>query len=270
MKRVLVATAAVGAMALSACGGEETAQETVTVTESEVGGEDSGEDGDDASPSESTDDQSSESSSDATTEEPAGEPSESTDDQSPESSSDADSESPSDDSGGQAGKDSVAEPGTTVAMGEPGILHVQALEEGEEYYGYGILEVTVEDVEEFDEEDWEQFENGEQMAGFVPWVVTVKQTRMSAEGNPNGNMMATFRGLTSNDREVVGVGGTGTWGDCELEVPEFTSGATGTQCVVMPLPEGEDLTAITWHGDDYADGGTSSPYEDDPVVFELD
>lgn len=277
----LALAASLGALTLAACDGGAEAPPTVTVTdpaapETSTSPETSTEttettEDDEADETEQTDEQSGDAPESPSEDEADDDGS--SDDADTETDTDSEDDSDSGDDSAQTpakgGSATVAAPGTEVPQGEPAHLHVQAMQKGEASYGYAEVDSVMKSVRQGKESDWKQFENGEQMAGYVPWIVEVESTWTTTEGKPNANMLPAWRGVTSSGAEVLGAGGaTGEWGDCELDVAEFEVGGTSEQCMVLPLPKGETLAGLTWHGDDYADAD-DNPYEDDPVVLRV-
>lgn len=205
----------------------------------------------------------------ATTEEPA-------------ASDTTETEEPADDTAGDdepaAGSDAepgeVAAPGTEVEVGDTVTTHVQALEEGDEYYGYATLATTVTSVEEGDPELFESAENAADFAGLTPWYVHVEHEWLTYEGEPNSNMIPSVIAFNEGGGELGAVINS-TWSGgipgCELDMPaEKGVGGKTTNCHVFAVPDGEAVGAVGWTGDDWADGGGSAmdnPYWEDPVLW---
>lgn len=213
-----------------------------------------------------------------TTEEPvADEPT--TDDveatEDPADATDESTEAPSDDAGGGAGATpgEIPSPGAEFAVGDTITTHVQAGQEGEEFYGYATLATTVTTVEEGDPALFEQAENAADFDGLTPWFVTVETEWLTYEGQPNANMLPTFAAFNDGGGEVSPVINS-TWSaglpECELDMPDEKGvGGVATQCRVYAVPEGESVGAVGWTGDDTADADADgrNPYWDDPVLW---
>lgn len=191
-----------------------------------------------------------------------------------------DQDSSGDDSGDEAaGGDNsstmgeVAAPGTQGAVGDTHTLHVQALEEGDEFYGYAVVGTTVTEVEEGDPAIFDRFDEEDQadLEGMTPWYVHTEHELLSIEGEPNANMIPT---VSAQDASGARLGGAVSFGGglsdvCGVEVyEEKTAGATATNCSLV-FTEGEPPAQIVWEGDaGRADGsGDENPYRDDPVVW---
>lgn len=183
-------------------------------------------------------------------------------------------EEPADDTGTGQASGEVPEPGTEFAIGDTVTTHVQALQEGDEYYGYATLATTVTAAEQADPSLFTEAENAADFAGYVPWFVTVDHEWLTYEGTPNSNMIPTLVAFNSSGGELSSVrNATWTAGipGCEIEMPdEKKAGETASNCHVFAVPEGEEIGSVGWRGDDYADGGGSAmdnPYYDEPVIW---
>lgn len=167
----------------------------------------------------------------------------------------------------------VAQPGTEVQVGETATTHVQALEEGDEFYGFATVGTTVTDVAAGDPALFEQADNAADFAGLTPWYVSAEHEWLTFEGEPNANMVPPLVGFNSSGGEVSPVINS-TWSagipGCEPDIPDAKqAGETATSCLVLAVPEGESVASVGWRGDDYADGigSDENPYEDDPVLW---
>lgn len=167
----------------------------------------------------------------------------------------------------------VPPPGAEFAVGDTITTHVQAGEEGDEFYGYATLATTVTSVEEGDPALFEEAENAADFAGLTPWFVTVETEWLTYEGQPNANMLPTVSALNQDGGDVASVRNS-TWTaaipGCELQMPdEKAVGEVATQCRVFAVPDGESIGAVTWSGDDTADLGDDgrNPYWDEPVLW---
>lgn len=168
----------------------------------------------------------------------------------------------------------LAAPGTQVAVGQPAVVHVQALEEGEEFYGYALVETTVTEIVEGDPALFAQFENAADFEGLVPYFVHAEHRILSIEGQPNSNMIPSLRGRLADGSEAgAAISFGGALSDaCPSEYfDEKVAGAVASTCIVALAQAGTPVTGATWHGDDYADGSMSeNPYYDDPVAWVQD
>lgn len=167
----------------------------------------------------------------------------------------------------------VAAPGSEFQMGDTVTTHVQAGEEGEEFYGYATVATTIVSVEEGDPALFEEAENAEDFAGYTPWYLVAEHEWLTFEGNPNSNMIPNLVGFNESGGEVSKVINQ-TWSagipGCDLDLPEKEAGNTATSCHVFSVPDGESIGSVGWRGDDWADGGGSAmdnPYYDDPVLW---
>lgn len=187
---------------------------------------------------------------------------------------DGDDDTDGDTDGDVAAPGEVAAPGTEFQVGDTVTTHVQAGEEGEEYYGYATLATTVVAVEAGDKALFEDAENSEDFEGYTPWFATVEHEWLTYEGNPNSNMIPTLVGFNESGGQVGNVINQ-TWSagipGCELDMPlEKGVGGTATNCHVFAVPDNEAVGSVGWRGDDWADGGGSAmdnPYYDDPVLW---
>lgn len=218
------------------------------------------------------------------TEAPAGTEDEATEDpadaaEDTEDSEDEDADADAGEAGG-AGSGEVAAPGTTVSVGDTLVTHVQALDEGDDYYGFATVATTVVSVEQGDPEFWQIAANAEEFDGYIPWFVKSEFEWLTYEGQPNSNMLPNLYAYDGAGEMILAVG-TSDWTqgipDCEIEIGEKGQGGTATNCQVYALPEGQEITAVGWEGDDYADGNYSqgnenreNPYQADPVLWTVD
>lgn len=204
----------------------------------------------------------------ATTEEPVA--SDTTETEEPADDTAGDDDEPA--AGAEPGE--VPAPGTEFEVGDTVTTHVQALEEGDEYYGYATLATTVTSVEEGDPELFEGAENAADFAGLTPWYVHVEHEWLTYEGEPNSNMIPSLIAFNESGGELGAVINS-TWSGgipgCELDMPaEKGVGGKTTNCHVFAVPDGEAIGAVGWTGDDWADGGGSAmdnPYWEDPVLW---
>lgn len=179
--------------------------------------------------------------------------------------------------GGEVASGEVPAPGTTVTVGETLTTHVQALEQGEEYYGFATLATTVTDASPADPALFEEAENAEDLAGYVPWYVTAEHEWLTYEGTPNSNMIPSLVAFNAEGGEVSPIVNA-TWSagipGCTVDLPDDKGvGKTATTCDVFAVPESEEIASVGWRGDDYADGGGSAagnPYYEDPVLWTVD
>ena len=209
----------------------------------------------------------------ATTEEPTTE--EPTTDAAAVTDPPTDAEDPTEDpaDGGDAAPGEIPPPGAEFEVGDVIITHVQAGEEGDQYYGYATLATTVTSVEAGDSSLFEQAENAADFAGLTPWFVTVETEWLTYEGEPNANMLPSFIAFNESGGEVSPVLNS-TWSagipGCELEMPDTKGvGEVASQCRVFAVPDGEAVGAVGWTGDDTADAGEDgrNPYWDEPVLW---
>lgn len=176
-----------------------------------------------------------------------------------------------DDQAGGAGADAeLAAPGTEVPVGEAATIHVQVLEEGEEYYGYGVVSTTVTEIVEGDPAIIEQFDEDDQadLEGMTPWYVKAEHEILSFEGDPNADMTPSLEVQDAEgNRLTVGISFGGNLDDdCDLQLfDQAEPGATASTCDVV-FTDGEPPARVAWEGDDKADGD-DNPYEDAPVVW---
>lgn len=181
---------------------------------------------------------------------------------------------PADDTGTEQASGEVPAPGTEFAVGDTVTTHVQALEEGDEFYGYATLATTVTAVEQADPTLFTEAENADDFKGYVPWFVTVEHEWLTYEGTPNKNMIPSVVAFNSSGGEVSPVRNA-AWGSgipgCEIELPDDKGvGETASECHVFAVPEGEQIGSVGWRGDDNADGGGNvmdNPYYEDPVIW---
>lgn len=172
----------------------------------------------------------------------------------------------------------VAEPGTEVSVGDSVVTHVQTSgEKSDEYFGYATLSTTVTSAEQGDPALFEEAENSGDFAGMTPWFVKAEHEWLTYEGEPNGNMIPNLVAFNSEGGEVSPVMNS-TWSGgidgCDISMPDEKGvGEKATNCHVFAVPDGQQVAAVGWRGDDYADGGGSAsdnPYYDDPVVWTVD
>lgn len=191
-----------------------------------------------------------------------------------------DTQEPSDGGGDEAGTDDqtgssgadteLAAPGTQVTVGEPATIHVQVLEMGEDYYGYGVVSTTVTEIVEGDPAIIDQFDEDDRadLEGMTPWYVKAEHEILSFEGDPNADMTPSLEVQDAQgSRVTVGISFGGNLDDaCDLQLfDEAKPGATASTCTVV-FTDGEPPAQVAWEGDDKADGD-DNPYEDDPVVW---
>lgn len=177
---------------------------------------------------------------------------------------------------GTAAEGEVPDPGTAVQVGDAVTLHVQALEEGDEYYGYALVSTTVTEIVEADTGLFEQAANAADFLGLSPWFVKVDFEWTTYEGKPNSNMLPRIGAVNSSGGELSPVLNS-TWSagipGCEIEMPDQKGvGERASNCIVFAVPEGESIGAAVWRGDDTIDGyGTSdgNEYYADPIRWEL-
>lgn len=185
--------------------------------------------------------------------------------------SDGGGETGSDDQTGASGADTeLAAPGTQVKVGEPATIHVQVLEKGEEYYGYGVVSTTVTEIAEGDPSIIDQFDEDDKadLEGMTPWYVKSEYEILSFEGDPNADMTPSLEVQDAQgNRVTVGISFGGNLDDaCDLQLfDEAKPGATASTCTVV-FTDGEAPAQVAWEGDDKADGD-DNPYEDEPVVW---
>lgn len=178
------------------------------------------------------------------------------------------------DAGDDAGSGSaeVAPPGTEVAVGEPAVVHVQQLEEGEEYYAVGVIETTVTEIVEGDPAIIEQFDEDDRadLEGMTPWYVKAEHEVLSFEGFDKADLTPSLRTLDAQgNRLTVGISFGGNLDeDCDLQLFETVEvGATASTCDVV-FTDGEPPAQVVWEGDDKLDGSDGdNPYEEQPVVW---
>lgn len=170
--------------------------------------------------------------------------------------------------------DGVPPPGAEFQVGDAVTTHVQALEEGDEFYGFATLATTVTDVAPADPSLFESAENSADFAGLTPWYVTVEHEWLTYEGEPNANMIPNLVAFNADGGEVSPViNSTFSAGipGCSVDIPdEKGAGEVASNCQVFAVPEGESVSAVGWRGDDLIDGGGSAsdnPYYDDPVLW---
>lgn len=177
------------------------------------------------------------------------------------------------DEGTAAGE--IPEPGAEFEVGDTVTTHVQTFgEPGDQYFGYATLATTVTLVKEGDKVLFESADNAADLAGYTPWFVMVEHEWLTYEGEPNNNMIPRLGALNESGGELSPVINS-TWSagvpDCAIEMPaEKGVGEKATNCHVFAVPDGEAVRAVTWTGDDYADGGgiaSDNPYWDDPVLW---
>lgn len=207
----------------------------------------------------------------ATTEEPTTE--EPTTDATADPTTDSDTLTGGPATGGDAAPGEIPPPGAEFEVGDVITTHVQAGEEGDQYYGYATLATTVTSVERGDPSLFEQAENAADFAGLTPWFVTVETEWLTYEGEPNANMLPSFIAFNEAGGEVSPVLNS-TWSagipGCELEMPDEKGvGEVASQCRVFAVPDGEAVGAVGWTGDDTADAGEDgrNPYWDEPVLW---
>ena len=183
--------------------------------------------------------------------------------------------SPTESSSAQPGE--VPPPGTEVAVGDTVTTHRQALEQGEEYYGFATLATTVTEVTEGDTALFEEAENAEDFVGYTPWYASAEHEWLTYEGEPNDNMIPNLVAFNSEGGEISPVINS-TWSagipGCTVDIPDEKGvGEVATDCAVFAVPDGETIASIGWRGDDIIDGGGSAsdnPYYDDPVLWTVE
>lgn len=175
--------------------------------------------------------------------------------------------------GGDAAPGEIPPPGAEFEVGDTITTHVQAGQEGDQYYGYATLATTVTSVEPGDPSLFEQAENAADFAGLTPWFVTVETEWLTYEGEPNANMLPSVIAFNKSGGDVSPVLNS-TWSagipGCELEMPDEKGvGEVASQCRVFAVPDGEAIGAVGWTGDDTADAGEDgrNPYWDEPVLW---
>lgn len=257
-----------GALVLAGCGGDD--EETTTPTEpttqtSEEPTEDAATETTTEATAEPTEDAAEETTTEETTTEEATEVTEEPTGDAAEETTEGPVE------GSAAGAAELSPPGTELAVGEPGTIHVQALEEGDEFYGYAVLETTVTEIEQGDPAVFEQFENAEEFEGLVPYYIRAEHVIQSIEGEPNANMTPVLAGVYENGTPAGVAISFGGFGDvCSSELyPELAEGEVATTCTVALAEEGgREVAGAEWSGDDYADGyGDENAYSDEPVTW---
>lgn len=178
------------------------------------------------------------------------------------------------DDGAAAGMDTadsdVAAPGTQVAVGESATVHVQALEEGEEHYGYATVSTTVTEIVEGDPAIIEQFDEDDQadLEGMTPWYVHAEHEILTLDGEPDANMTPRLDPQDAGGNDLTGAVAFGGSIDEECSVEGYEAkeaGATASTCAIV-FTDGPAPAQVAWTGDDNADG-YDSPYAEDPVVW---
>lgn len=258
----LVSAAAVAALVLTACGGEEepaeetSAEETVDEQVDEVE-----ETTDDAEETEATADDQTETEApaddDTETEAPVG---------------DAAQETADPATTGEAGDFETAAPGTEVAFGETAVLHAQEREEGEEYYAFGYIESSVTEIVAGDASFFDQFDDTEEYEGMTPYFIMSEHTVLYAEGDEGAtNVEPGFEGILDDGSPAQGliVISTGISECPNHYFEDFVTGATSTTCDVALAPEGQEVTGAAWTGVREIDGGwDENPYLEAPVIWQ--
>lgn len=194
-----------------------------------------------------------------------------TDDDATEDDAQEPSDAGGDEQAGGSGADAeLAAPGTEIPVGEAATIHVQVLEEGEDYYGYGVVSTTVTEIVEGDPTIIEQFDEDDQadLDGMTPWYVKAEHEIVTFEGDPNADMTPSLEPQDADgNRLTVGISFGGNLDDdCDLQLfDQAEPGATTSTCQVV-FTDGEAPARVAWEGDDKADGD-DNPYEDAPVVW---
>jgi hypothetical protein len=167
---------------------------------------------------------------------------------------------------------STAEPGTRAVVGEALPVHVQALQEGEEHFGYAVVATTVTDVEEADPSLLDRFDEEQraELEGKTGWYIRSSHEIISIQGEPNATMIPSLWARDAAGRDLGGAVsfGGGLADVCGVEgYPEKVSGATATTCDLV-FTDGDAPAEVVWEGDDNADGaGPENPYREHPVVW---
>lgn len=172
---------------------------------------------------------------------------------------------------GETSDGEVSPPGTAVAVGESAVTHVQSGQEGDEFYGFALLNTTVTSIEAGDPSYFEQFDNAEELEGLVPYFIIAEHEIIEFEGEPNDNMTPRLTGMLENSQDATTlVGFSGVGEECQVDLyPERTPGNVATVCTVVAGDEGgPGVTSVEWRGDDEIDGMSSDgPYYQDPVTW---
>ena len=172
---------------------------------------------------------------------------------------------------GPPGSEDIAEPGTTLEVGESAVIHVQSGAEEFDYYAYYVVETTVTGIVEGDAAILAQLENAEDLAGYTPYFIVLEHEIISTTGQTNTSMTPTVVGLLADGTEAGGaVSVDGALSDaCPTEVyEEHVVGAVARTCRIALGEPGNPVTGAAWRGDDYADGTLDeNPYADDPVTW---
>lgn len=167
--------------------------------------------------------------------------------------------------------EAVSPPGTTLGVGDPATVHVQALEPGDEFYGFAVVETTVTAIERGDPAVFAQLDTPEDYIGKVPFFVRAEHVIRHAEGDPNASMTPVLFPVFDSGADADAAVTSNGFGDAcgPQPFPEIATGQVATTCTVALGEEGgEAVTAVQWRGDDYADGyGKQNEYADNGISW---
>ncbi len=167
--------------------------------------------------------------------------------------------------------DAVSPPGTALGVGDAATVHVQALEPGDEFYGFAVVETTVTAIERGDPAVFAQLDTPEDYIGKVPYYVRAEHVIRHAEGDPSASMTPVLFPVFESGDDADAAGTSSGFGDACVPqpFPEIAAGQVATTCTVALGEEGGDaVTAVEWRGDDYADGyGQQNEYADNGISW---
>ena len=167
--------------------------------------------------------------------------------------------------------EAVSPPGTALGVGDAAMVHVQAQEPGDEFYGFAVVETTVTAIERGDPAVFAQLDTPEDYIGKVPYFVHAEHVIRHAEGDPNASMTPVLFPVLESGAVADAAGTSSGFGDAcgPQPFPEIAAGEEATTCTVALGDEGgEAVTAVEWRGDDYADGyGKQNEYADNGISW---
>lgn len=234
-KRYLVAITATAALALSACGGSDSAEDSSDAQASETS-------------SQSSESSSEESTTDAT-------PSEETSEEDPSDTESEEESSESEDDDAATGKDELTEPGT-----ELGLEETATIPQGDDG---AALTVTVTKIEKGKSADLSKLENADEYKEYTPVYVHYEMTGTNSSGDLEDDILEDVDPIltTGQKAPTLSIVGTSPFEKCDRNaVPEdFGPGDTEETCDVAMIKDGMEIGGAQFRAYD-------TKYEDEGMI----
>lgn len=170
--------------------------------------------------------------------------------------------------------DALVEAGTTVPVGETVRVPGEADDKESNSEVDAEIGMTVVSITESDASFFDKLDNGDEFAGYTPWLVVVQYDLPAADAETleDPSATSTYGMLDNGEYAEFLTLDFGSSGD----ISDFCPGARNddADCDVLLVPEGQSLVSVEWDGLDTGIGGITtgdenSPYAAAPLKWEL-